>query len=549
MSLRGGGYTGIGLVILSLTAALLYQAKHSGLTVDEPSHFAAAYAYWLGEDILIPADTPPLSRMIGGWVPRVMGAADPRQSKYWASRDAYPIGYGILGNVEKRGRRLLFFSRLPFLLFPLGIVFVVWHWGRQLYGELTALLIAVCVALEPTVSGHGALINSDVPSAFSALLFAYAAWRYWTDPGVRRLLLLTSAIAIAVLTKFTLLPLFFIGYALALWRGPRLFAAALIPIATWAAILASGQFQAQPISPEKLATILGPGVPAWVLPMASVPARLPWPTQFVEGLDFITSTLRGGGYTGYMLGHKIYGWTPGYFPLAWAVKVPVALQLLTVVGLAGFVIRVFKSRLQSAEVFIWGLGLLFFGLGMASNFHIGFRHVMPALPLLILGSGGMLDHWLASRLGRAAVLLGMVWLVFASANVYPQGVAYFNEWAGGPKNGWRYLADSNIDWGQNYPELGLYMKRNDVKEARCFLFGYDNPWHYMWEGTLSPQEWPTAEMPGTARYHPLPGTYAISVNVLTGLLLPPGQENYLEEFRGRTPTAYAGYSILIYNVE
>src|SRR5665811_2249171 len=61
-------YSGIGLLIVGSALALVYQTRHLGLTVDETSHFAAAYTYWLGEDVLLPADAPPLTRAICGWV-------------------------------------------------------------------------------------------------------------------------------------------------------------------------------------------------------------------------------------------------------------------------------------------------------------------------------------------------------------------------------------------------------------------------------------------------------------------------------------------------
>src|SRR5438128_8903062 len=112
-------YFGIGLLLLCCAAALVYQAKHLGLTIDEPSHFAAAYMYWLGEDVLQPADAPPLTRAICGWVPRLMRAPRPRDTSGWKERDAYMIGAEILDRPNIRARRLLFYTRVPFLFFPL----------------------------------------------------------------------------------------------------------------------------------------------------------------------------------------------------------------------------------------------------------------------------------------------------------------------------------------------------------------------------------------------------------------------------------------------
>src|SRR5450432_1255096 len=159
-------YGGIGLLMVCYAAALVYQTRRTGLTVDETSHFAAAYMYWLGEDVLSPADAPPLTRAICGWVPRVLGAPQPRDTNGWKLRDAYLMGAEILDRPNIRARRLLFYTRLPFLAFPLLIVWLLWHWGRQLFGDSVGLCLAASGALEPTILGHGVLINSDVPAAF-----------------------------------------------------------------------------------------------------------------------------------------------------------------------------------------------------------------------------------------------------------------------------------------------------------------------------------------------------------------------------------------------
>jgi hypothetical protein len=47
-------------------------------------------------------------------------------------------------------------------------------------------------------------------------------------------------------------------------------------------------------------------------------------------------------------------------------------------------------------------------------------------------------------------MTGLVcWYVFGVISVHPHYTAYFNELAGGPSNGWRYLSDSNVDIGQD----------------------------------------------------------------------------------------------------
>jgi hypothetical protein len=46
--------------------------------------------------------------------------------------------------------------------------------------------------------------------------------------------------------------------------------------------------------------------------------------------------------------------------------------------------------------------------------------------------------------------------VFSGIISFPHSLAYFNFLAGGPSNGWRHLAHSNVDWGQGLLYLGKW---------------------------------------------------------------------------------------------
>ena len=112
--LGGSPYAGISIVLSVMLVLLMHQSRRIGLTIDEPSHFAASYSYWLGDDSLQPADTPPLTRLISGWIPRMLDVPSPQTTKGWAEKDAYVVGFELLGS--PRGRRTLLLTRLPFLL-------------------------------------------------------------------------------------------------------------------------------------------------------------------------------------------------------------------------------------------------------------------------------------------------------------------------------------------------------------------------------------------------------------------------------------------------
>jgi len=118
-------YGAVAFLLICCAVALIFQARRTGLTVDETAHFAAAYSYWLGEDVLQPADAPPLTRIWCGWIPRLLHAPRPQETRGWQDRDAYLIGAEILDRTDIRARRLLFYTRLLFLVFPLLIVFLL----------------------------------------------------------------------------------------------------------------------------------------------------------------------------------------------------------------------------------------------------------------------------------------------------------------------------------------------------------------------------------------------------------------------------------------
>ncbi|MGD9856809.1 MAG: hypothetical protein AB7U20_17820 [Planctomycetaceae bacterium] len=53
--------------------------------------------------------------------------------------------------------------------------------------------------------------------------------------------------------------------------------------------------------------------------------------------------------------------------------------------------------------------------------------------------------------------------VASTLRVYPHQLAYFNELAGGPENGYTHLLGSNIDWGQGLVEVRDWLARHETR--------------------------------------------------------------------------------------
>lgn len=541
----------VGTLLLGYALALVGEAWRVGVTVDEPKEFTESYLHWLGIQGLNTGDGPPLMRMVCGWVPRLLRTPLPRGTPAWESRNSYAIGRRILTDAGPAGaHRLLFATRLPLLIFPLLTVWLVWHWGRQLFGHAIALALALALALEPTLMAHGALIKSDVSAACAALLFFYQAWRYWLRPGAARAVVLTLCLLVAVLAKLSLLPLVFVTVAIFLWKGPRLAGVVLVIGIVYVGLLAAYLFSTRPLQGPELQRI--EEIRMGRLPKAlarALASRLPLPTDLVYAIGRFWK-LNNAGPRAYMLGRSIEAAAPWYFPLAWAIKFPVGLQLLAAAGLVAGLLRVLRRQAGPEEAFVCLPPLFFLALLVQSQLHLGFRYALPALPFLVLCGGfalqGLAPAW---RRGFAAGCL--LWAALACARIYPQGLAYFNEWIGGPSNGWRYLADSNLDWGQNLPELARWMASHPVPRIKLCYFGIDIPEHHLDPARIEIVEAPWAAVPDLkeTRFRPEPGTYAISVNAILGFGFPPAYREYFSYFKARPPDDRAGHSIFIYHVQ
>jgi hypothetical protein len=98
--------------------------------------------------------------------------------------------------------------------------------------------------------------------------------------------------------------------------------------------------------------------------------------------------------------------------------------------------------------------------------NIGHRHILPIYPVLIVMISSLVPWAVRQRIfvkGGLAVMAG--WLFVSSVGTFPHYLAYFNELVGGPENGYKYLVDSNLDWGQDLKGLKRYLERHGIHES------------------------------------------------------------------------------------
>jgi energy-coupling factor transporter transmembrane protein EcfT len=233
----------------------------------------------------------------------------------------------------------------------------------------------------------------------------------------------------------------------------------------------------------------------------NLPVPIPYP--YLEGLDWVIHREQTGEGYGpiYLLGQLRTGQGfKGYYLIASLLKVPIATQILVIASLGIYVFDKNRRRsILSDEIFLF-LPIVFYGIYF--NFfyeaQIGIRYYLVIFPFLYVLAGGLFIKWMQFTRWQVFISLGLLlYLVISVLSYYPYYITYFNELVWDKTQTYKYLADSNLDWGQSKTELDEYFAQH--------------------RDTTQPHRIPE------------PGHFMISVNRLVGISADPERFRWLRE--------------------
>lgn len=520
----------------------------------------------------------------------------PTDDPSWAETSFHRPAELFLWEIGNNVEHIMFLARLPTVWLALLMAAVVSRWTRALVGSrqwtvgggqlsastraaVAGLVALALVAFDPNILAHAGLATTDLGLAAGATVAGYTLWRFMRWPTVWTAALAGIGMGLLQNTKFTALlfvPLFVVVMGLWVWEKSRgagdwrdedksairnsvvLNAQSIIGwllVYGLAALWATNGFQVGRL-PEELPLL--PQLAGTTIPLSHYFEQL---LDIGGRLQVSTPSFLAGRYSD-------QGWWY-YFPVAFLLKTPLPTLFLLILAIGLLVHRwkIFWENgrwLDLAVLLIPPIG--YFVIALTSEINLGYRHLLPILPFLFVFIATTLGvkrsglspatNELAStnNMANGRLLVGIVGLcllglVMVTLRITPHFLAFFNVLAGGPERGWRWLVDSNIDWGQDLGGLKTWMDENEVDHIWLSYFGEGRPEYYGIDYT-GLDSFPPRLMNPTARpfypHDPAPGIYAISVTNLQGVHF--ANHDQFAWFREQQPIAHVGHSILIYEV-
>jgi hypothetical protein len=532
-------------LLAALAAQLAFAVRGDGMTTDEMPYIGCGYRHLFHSDYRMNPEQPPVAKMLAAAPLALLPVKEPDP----------PVGDDQIGWPDRfihevnRDLPIVAYARSAIVLATVAMALVLWLVARGLHGDVAGLFALALAAFHPSLLAHGHLATTDLLSGFSFFICSYAFWAWSRRPGTLAALGVGIALGVAVTTRFTasLLPPVFLllvmPWAVGLdtaqrrraWREVALLAvigAAASALVIWTVYGFHyapwpGTSCAQPVDPAL-------GVPGQVV--ASMEAWHVLPEAFLEGLRFQLEHNRQGHW-GYFLGESGSGWW-NYYLVAFLIKnTPGFLVLTALITL--LVWRERRRLLRGSPELHWLLpALAVFLIASAARIQLGERYVLAIYPYWILlgaAAAAMVARW---RGGLALLAAIVVLHAVPTLSVARRGyLTYFNALAGGPEGGHRFLADSNLDWGQDLPRLAAWMQRRGIPRIQLGYFGADDPDRY----GIDHEDLPTwgANRPQRPAENPFHGKIAVSANLILGFFFSPADDPY-RFLHARTPDERVG---------
>ncbi|MBI2674269.1 MAG: glycosyltransferase family 39 protein [Candidatus Yanofskybacteria bacterium] len=463
------------IVLLGIVFFLpFFSAQNFSPATDEIAHLPSGYSYWKTGQIVLNPEHPPLVKLMASFPLLFMDlkfdSNDP--NLIGPIRNEWSFGSKFLFSNDIG--RLLLWGRLSVMFLSVLLGFYIYKWASELFNYQAGILALFLYAFMPVMVANAQFVTTDLPLASFSFVTFYYLWKFSRTNHKKYLVFSGCFLGLALGSKFSatvFLPVIALFVFIYAWQRGREFNTRMRQLVNLALIVA---------------------IPAFVVVYFSY--LMPIDSGFyLKGLKSVYANWKPG-YNFYLNGNfSSSGWWY-YFLEAFVIKTPIPALLAFIVSIAFYK----RSRMNNWDRVLVFLPMLFFAFVTSIKAHdISVRYLIPAIPFLILYTGGGLSETFRhfdssdSRTGISIfrnlkasikivpilILALAVWYIFSAVSIYPDYLAYFNEFVGGSKNGYKYLDDSNIEWGQDLKRLGKYQASNPGTKV-IYSWRNSNPKYY-----------------------------------------------------------------------
>ncbi len=540
-------------VIIAVAAIVIGYAVLCGITISRTAgtcdeiayHIVSGYSFLKTADFRINPSAPPLIRQIMALPLIILNPRLPIEDESWRRLDSIRLGRQFFYVVNKNADMLINTARCMIALLGIILGIFIFFWSKRLYGPVAGVFTLFLYSFSPMIISNSSLATLDIGFSLFLVLSIYYFVKFLNNPTFITLGVATIFFGLVQAAKFTavfLYPLYFfylIIHLLTMKDSRRLKLAGgllFIFIVSLLVIWAVYFFEYKPFlknvaNPEEklefACRILSPLVSASSVTEMLRNLKVPLSTH-ITGIFGIFKHAHTG-HLMYFIGNWGTSGSRLYYLVAFLIKTPIPILIFIIWSLMLFVR---ERKVSREEGFIIVTVAFLFLIASASKLQLGLRYILPVYPLLFVIAGKVLAKdngfgWIPSLKGMAIIFL-CIWCALGTVIITPHTLSYFNEFIGGPKNGYKFVRDSDLDWGQDLKELKRVLDANGIQRVRLCYFGQALPEYY----GISYETTDKADYDRPREKN----VYAISAE-------------YLDTFvwtKKTRPFGRAGYSILIY---
>ncbi|HVO62415.1 MAG TPA: hypothetical protein VMT53_15875 [Terriglobales bacterium] len=524
---------------------------------DEPCHVGAGMEWVDKHTYKVDPVHPPLARYAITLPLYLAGERFPYSSP--KDFEAHPYindpGDAILYH-KGQYKRNLFLARIGILPFFCLATIATFLWTERYFGPFAACIAVLLVSTTPSVLGFSSLAYNDLPVAALQLTFLCLLTLWLEKPHMTMTVLLGIVAGLAIGTKFTslvfltasTLAVLFCRWAVIRYRHGStpyqvtIFVKYLLATAAVAVFVLWGIYGFSMGHVQERMGLSAQAMPSFQhfpAPVRDVARKailsnpiVPAP-ELIHGLAKIWVANQVGPET-YLFGRKRNGGWWYFFPIALALKTPLPLFILAVIGF----VYVLRSGFRDGQ---WH-GLVaaipvpsIIAVAMLGKYNVGTRYVLVVFLLLAILAGiGAAGLWRRQKLswGRAVVCGMLLWQGVITISARDDFLAYFNELAPAEPSQ-ALVSGCDLDCGQDVFRLAQELHARAVSYVNIAVWS---------SADLTQMKLP--EFSVLEPFHPVRGWIAVSARSRL-MEFPVDALKWLDAYR---PVTHVGRTILLYHI-